>query len=342
MMEEIFYEKIGCPFIGKERKRLIDFLRKQDLEYDESITYSVMLEDGDEIVATGSCHGNVLKCIAVSSDYQGRNLLSQVMTHLVEHMYSNGITHYFGFTKPKNKDIFCSMGLYPIAETKEVLLLENKQNGLKKYLKIIKEETKKEMKIKSENKNGSYIGAVVANCNPFTLGHRYLMEEAAKQCRWLHVFILSEEQEFLTTKERFDLVREGTKKITNLILHHTSDYLISPAVFPTYFIKERAKAFHINCMLDLQIFQEYIAKELGIDRRFVGNEPNCSVTCQYNECMKQTLPKSGIVVTEIERLKVNGKAISASVVRNAFMNGNLETVREMLPETTWNMLKNKK
>lgn len=340
-MNEMLYERSGYPFKGKDQERLREFLKKQELEYDESITYSVVLEDGENIVATGSCHGNVLKCIAVSPDYQGRNLLAKIMTYLIEYMYSRGITHYFGFTKPKNKEIFCNMGLYPIAETKDVLLLENKKNGLNKYLKIITEETKKEKELKSENKNGMYIGAVVANCNPFTLGHRYLIEKAAKQCKWLHVFILSEEQQFLTSQERFELVREGTKDIPNIILHQTSDYLISPAVFPTYFIKEKAKAYTINCMLDIQIFQKYIAKELGINRRYVGSEPNCSITSQYNECLKEILPLYDIVVTEFQRMKVNERTISASVVRSAFESGKIEEIANMISETTMNILKNK-
>lgn len=339
IMCEFLCEKTGCPFTGGDLDRLRAFLAEQGLEYDESITYSVVLEEEGRIAAAGSCHGNVLKCIAVSPEYQGRNLLSVIMTHLIEHMYSQGITHYFGFTKPKNKEVFCNMGLYPVAETGDVLLLENKRNGLKRYLRKLEEETQKAMKVKRENKYGVHTGAVVANCNPFTLGHRYLMEEAAKECRWLHVFILSEEQPFLTSEERFRMVCEGTQNIPNIILHQTSDYLISPAVFPTYFIKEKTKAYEINCMLDLKIFEEYIAKTLGIDRRFVGDEPDCSVTKKYNECMKKVLPEHGIAVTELKRLQINGRTVSASSVRDAFERGELETVADMLPETTENLLR---
>ncbi|MBE6898432.1 MAG: [citrate (pro-3S)-lyase] ligase, partial [Ruminococcaceae bacterium] len=67
-----FYEEFGEPFIGRKRKKLKEFLQKSELDYDEQIEYTVNLADGDgNIVATGSVHQNVLKCIAVSDQHQG-------------------------------------------------------------------------------------------------------------------------------------------------------------------------------------------------------------------------------------------------------------------------------
>ena len=76
-----------------------------------------------------------------------------------------------------------------------------------------------------ENKESEEIGAIVANCNPFTKGHRYLVEYAASRCKYLHLFILSEEQEFISSDARFHMVSEGVKDLKNVILHRTSDYL---------------------------------------------------------------------------------------------------------------------
>lgn len=59
-----------------------------------------------------------------------------------------------------------------------------------------------------------------------------------------------------------------------MILHQTSEYMISPAVFPIYFIKEKAKAYEMNCQLDIQLFGERIAPELNITDRYVAvNRP---------------------------------------------------------------------
>lgn len=341
-MEHRLEERIGTPFVGKEKEKLARFLKEQELSYDENITWTILFLDGGKIAATGSCHGNVMKCIAVAKEYQGHNLLSLIMTRLIERFYSQGISHYFGFTKPKNKDLFCSMGLYPVAETEQVLLLENKRNGLKRYVEKIKKETEKRKREIRKREEGDGIGAIVANCNPFTLGHQYLMEKAAAECQYLHVFILSEEQGIFSAGERFDMVKNGVAHISNIILHQTSDYLISPAVFPTYFIKEKEKAFGINCQLDIEIFGSYIAKELKITKRYVGSEPECRVTGQYNEILKKELPKYQIEVRELPRYEVNGMVVSASKVRKDWKKGRWENVAMQVPKSTWEQLRGKK
>lgn len=340
-MNQNYTQCVGTPFQGIEKENLIQFLQMQSLEYDENITYTFVLKDEGTIIGTGSFHGNVIKCVAIDSKYQGQNLLSLIMTHLVGKLFEQKVYHYFGFTKPKNKRLFGSMGLYPVAETKDVLLMENKKNGLKKYVDFLKNESDEMKKIKKENKDGEGIGAIVANCNPFTYGHRYLMEKAAKQCRWLHIFVLSSEQGLFTANERFEMVKEGTKDLQNVMLHRSSDYLISPAVFPTYFMKDKVHAFSMNCMLDLKIFSEIIARQLKINKRFVGTEPTCSVTREYNHCLKNTLPDYGIEVIELERMKKDGVAISASKVRQALLCHDELKIKELVPKTTMDCCKRK-
>ena len=168
--------RTGNPFRGKEKEKLVSFLNKQDLEYDENITYSMVLEEDEEIIGTASSHNNVIKCVAISREHQGENLLSTMFSHLVTHMFEQGIYHYFGFTKPKNKRLFESVGLYKVAETDHVLLLENERDGIKKYIKKLQEETKAAKEHGQAKEGQEEIGAIVANCNPFTKGHRYLVE----------------------------------------------------------------------------------------------------------------------------------------------------------------------
>lgn len=315
--------RTGNPFRGREKERLVSFLKEQDLEYDENITYSMVLEEDGEIIGTASSHNNVIKCVAISKEHQGENLLSTMFSHLVTHMFEQGIYHYFGFTKPKNKRLFEGVGLYPVAETDHVLLLENDRDGIKKYMKKLQEETKMAEENGMENKESEEIGAIVANCNPFTKGHRYLVEYAASRCKYLHLFILSEEQEFISSDARFHMVSEGVKDLKNVILHRTSDYLISPVVFPTYFMKEKDQAFTMN---------------LGITKRFVGSEPNCQVTNEYNRCLKEYLPQSGIKVEEINRLEIDDRPVSASNVRCAYQEGRMEDIKRWVPETTYQYL----
>ncbi len=50
------------------------------------------------------------------------------------------------------------------------------------------------------------------NANPFTLGHRYLIEQAAKACDWLHLFVVKEDTSRFPYKVRLNLIEAGTKE----------------------------------------------------------------------------------------------------------------------------------
>lgn len=44
------------------------------------------------------------------------------------------------------------------------------------------------------------------NANPFTNGHRYLIQQAAAQCDWLHLFLVKEDSSRFPYEDRLDLV----------------------------------------------------------------------------------------------------------------------------------------
>ncbi len=108
-------------------------------------------------------------------------------------------------------------------------------------------------------------------------------------------------------EDRLDLVLKGTTDIPRLTVHRGSEYIISRATFPCYFIKEQSVINHCYTEIDLKIFRQYLAPALGITHRFVGTEPFCTVTAQYNLDMRfwletPTLPAPPITLVEIERL----------------------------------------
>ena len=155
------------------------------------------------------------------------------------------------------------------------------------------------------------------------------------QCETLHLFVLSEDRSVFSTNVRYRLVQEGVKDLENVILHHTSDYLISSAVFPTYFIKDKKQAADANCELDVRIFCEFFAKELGITKRFVGTEPFCLVTSGYNQQMKKVFPEYGIELVEIDRKEMESTPISASYVRKCMIEKDYETIKKIVPQSTY-------
>lgn len=182
---------------------------------------------------------------------------------------------------------------------------------------------------------------MAVNCCPFTLGHRYLLEEALRQCDYLHLFLLSDNRGIFSARERYEMLQRGTEDLDRLILHETSGYMISAATFPTYFFKDRAQGESANCRLDLELFGARIAPRLGIAVRFVGTEPFCRITRAYNEEMKRILPGYGIRVVETKRKALNGRPVSASEVRKRIAQGDVEGVKKMVPEKVYRYLKEK-
>jgi [citrate (pro-3S)-lyase] ligase len=313
----------------EERLLVERFLEKFSLRLERDVEYTIAIVDDDRIVATGSFSDNVLKCIAVDSRYEGMGLAGMVVSRLVTEEYNRGRLHLFIYTKPENISKFHELGFHVVAEVpSKVALLENRPDGITGYVE----------KLKSHRVSGGFIGSIVVNCNPFTKGHKYLIEKAASECDWLHVFVVWEDRSVFPSEIRYHLVREGIKHINNVTVHKGKDYIVSNATFPTYFLKQLDDAVDIQCMLDIKIFAEHIAPALGIKKRYVGKEPYCPVTGAYNRTMKEILPGYGIEVIEVPRISLNGVVISASEVRKQLRAGNMEVVKELVPATTYDFL----
>ena len=173
-------------------------------------------------------------------------------------------------------------------------------------------------------------GVVVMNCNPFTLGHRYLIEQAAKQVERLFVMVVREDCSLFAYAERKAMVEQGVAHLENVMVIDGSEYAISQATFPTYFLKRLDDAADTQMLLDLDLFRRHIAPALGATVRFVGTEPTDRLTRRYNELMHEVLTD----VREISRLEKEGNAVSASRVRKAMEQGDMSTIRQLVPPTT--------
>lgn len=177
-------------------------------------------------------------------------------------------------------------------------------------------------------------GAIVMNCNPFTKGHRYLIEKAASQVDYLYVFVVEEDKSVFPFEDRIQMVKAGTKTLTNVLVLPSGDYIISQKTFEQYFTKDQVETVD-DMDYDVRIFGEVVAKEFGITVRFVGEEPYDKVTRKYNETMKRILPEYDVEVVEIPRISnAEGEIISASKVRKYLQEHNIEALQSMLPDST--------
>ncbi|MBQ7795749.1 MAG: [Lachnospiraceae bacterium] len=300
-------------------------LLSEGIRRDANLDYSCVMYDEDyQVIATGSCFGNTLRCLAVRSDHQGENLMNEIITHLVEVQFQRGNSHLFLYTKHQTARFFRDLGFSEIARVDGTMVfMENRRTGFTDYLKKL-----------SVTKEEGTSAAIVMNANPFTLGHQYLVEQAAAQCDTVHLFVLSEDASLVPFSVREKLVKKGVAHLPNVICHDSGPYIISNATFPSYFLRDEDAVIESHAKLDLEVFAK-IAEALSITRRFVGEEPTSQVTGAYNRIMQTELPKKGIECIVIPRKLSQEMIISASTVRQELHSGDLETVRALVPDTTW-------
>jgi [citrate (pro-3S)-lyase] ligase len=185
-------------------------------------------------------------------------------------------------------------------------------------------------------------GAVVINANPFTLGHQYLVEQAAARVDHLYVFVVCEDCSVFPFDVRFELVKAGTAHLDNVTVLETSDYAISSVTFPAYFLKKDDNIPCLQMEIDLLLFARKIAPSFSVKTRFIGSEPFCDTTRRYAETMHRVLAQEGVETVQLERKDSGGEAISASRVRRYLKDENYDALAELLPETTLEFIKSDK
>ncbi len=317
------YEIRQIPLSLKfERKRAEEFLKNSGLRLEDVDYYAGVFNCDDEMLAGGGLQGNILKCIAVSDRLRDTGMGSRLISHLVN-IATAGNSTVRCFTKPSNKGIFESLGFKTIAKAPQAILMEMGNPGISRYISYLK-------KFRREGQNG----AIVMNGNPFSKGHRYLIEKASKQVDNLYVIMVGEDRSLFTTEERLAMAAEGCKDLNNVTVCHGSTYAISALTFPTYFIKEVSDAAPTQISLDLDLFATHIAPALGVNIRFVGSEPTDQLTCLYNRLMHEQLPSRGIEVVENERLAFDENIVSASRIRANIASLNLADTLKMVLSST--------
>lgn len=346
------------PTTPRQRQRIEAFLKRNGLRFDDMHYYAAVTDDDGEMIAGGGLKGNVIKCVAVDDAHKGEAIANTLISHLIAHANEEGHSNVMLFTKPKNRQLFESLSFRLLAEAPEAVLMETGIGGINnmvEQLKKIKEKgevckennqgCKKEEKTNLNITTPQHLnpstpqplttttplrGVVVMNCNPFTLGHRYLIEQAAKQVERLFVMVVREDCSLFAYAERKAMVEQGVAHLENVTVIDGSEYAISQATFPTYFLKRLDDAADTQMLLDLDLFRRHIAPALGTTVRFVGTEPTDRLTRRYNQLMHEVLAD----VRETVRLEKDGNAVSASRVRKAMEQGDMSTIRQLVPPTT--------
>lgn len=297
------------------------FLASAGLRLDAGLRDMVgIFNQDDELKGCAGLDGGVIKCMALSEDLRGEGIAGNLVTELMNRAFSSGVTNVRVFTKPEYESLFHDMGFSLCGRAEQAVMMESDASGLKRY--------------KSYLSTLGCDGAIIANANPCTLGHLYLIEQAASQVNRLAVIPVAEhDSNMFSYSERVAMLKAATAHIPNVIVAEGSDYAVSASTFPSYFIKEASAVARAQAELDIDIFARHLAPALGVKMRFVGTEPADALTSDYNMVMKRMLPGRGIEVVEIERKRLDSTAVSASLVRSCLEEGRLSDALRLVPSS---------
>ena len=304
----------------------------------------------ERLAACGSLKGDMIQGVAVDPEFQGEDLTGKLMTHLIEKGRQKGHDSLYLFTKAEKAPQFTGLGFRLVAKARPyAALLEWGNESVAGYMKNLKE-----IRERTAAEAGEGFGALVMNCNPFTLGHRYLIEYAASRKKHVYILAVEEDLSLFSFEDRFNMLRRGTADLKNVTVIPGGRYTVSTLTFPSYFTREENLA-GAHAAMDCELFATCAAPPLSVNERFLGTEPVSEVTAVYNETLKKRLPGHGITVTEIPRLEEEGQVISASRVRKILrelweQEGTLEVferrtascrlseLKRLLPESTLSYL----
>lgn len=308
-----------------EKERIIKFLKRNELDYEDNITKTFYIEENDAILGTVSIYQNIIKCFAVDIDNRNENYGGILISKVVNYFYENKIYHYLVYTKLEYLNTFMSFGFEKIVETDTVCILEAGTPNIIEYLESLKHKIEYKFDI---NINNADIGCLVMNCNPVTIGHLELIELAAKRHQYVLVFILEEDLSFFSYKERMTLLYLACNHLPNVVVIPSSSYIVSSLTFPNYFLRNEEMKNKEWATTDAKIFKNYFMKYLNISKRYIGTESN-KMMVEYNKALKNIL---GNKVEEIKRYQENGIEVSASIVRKMILEGKIEEASLLVPK----------
>lgn len=295
-------------------------------------TIGLVDEDGN-LVGTGSIADNVLKYIAVQNDDRVKGArFNQIVTALQQYLFSQNKYHSFVFTKEKYSISFAHLGFNELAHTEFAAFLESGLPNINDFLaKIPQSAASKKQKV----------AAIVMNANPFTMGHRQLVELASQENDLVYLFVVAADSSLFSTQERIKLVKEGTADLKNVLIISGGDYMVSKSTFPAYFLDSPDDLITTQTEIDALVFKNHIAPALKISSRYLGTEPFSRTTSFYNQSLANTL-KPEIKVKVVERFKNGNQVITATRVRQLIKEDNLQEILPLVPSSTMTFIKNNK
>ena len=312
---------LSVPFF---RNQVETFLRESGLRMEELDHYYACTSPDGSILAGAGIKADIIKCVAVAPSARSEGFMLPLLSRIVSDAASKGVLNLKVYTKPENREIFESIGFKVLASAPKAILMENGR-GLEKYCEYLRHASLS----RHARPRPGISGVIVMNANPFTLGHKYLIDKALEQVDHLFVIPVKEDASAFPYPERLAMIRaHANARITVL---EGSDYCISAATFPTYFLKDLSDAAETQMTLDIDLFERHIMPALGATVRFVGSEPLDPLTARYNALMHNAVVIPRLVMPDSDRASAQPSAeqnyFSGRCPKNQFSSANASPAR---------------
>ena len=107
-------------------------------------------------------------------------------------------------------------------------------------------------------------------------------------------------------------------------------------------LKEKAdlEVAKVQATLDATLFLENIVPTLQLTKRYVGQEPLSPVTSVYNDALRAAFG-SDLELVIIDRISAGDEVVSATRVRAAIQDKNVDELKLLVPATTYHYLEEK-
>ena len=184
---------------------------------------------------------------------------------------------------------------------------------------------------------------LIFNANPFTLGHRYLVQTAARRSSHVLILVIEGAPEsggkgnhentgiVFPFSKRLEMTRSCLSDIPNVTVIPSGPYVISRNDFPKGFLSDRMGSVPAHAALDSMVIC-HICRALGIGKVFAGDEPRDEMSEIHLNALRSACTESGIMLRVAERKRLGEKYISSSMVRQDMADGNMEEIRLIVPE----------
>ena len=180
------------------------------------------------------------------------------------------------------------------------------------------------------------VGAVVASCNPFTCGHRFLAEIGSKMFDYFVVFLMQDGIDLIYTKEECSkLVRIGVEDLENVIVVDLSSIFSYQTFWSEYnnvALRHSKNYVGLNTIELLDIVGCAL-KKLNIKHFLCGIEVDDDITKQHIAQAKFVFPKNDINVIQIPRKRMNKQErISGTQCREYLTKKQYEKLKFFIPQ----------